>query len=476
MNYHSLRDFLDVLEQNGQLLRITDPVMPEPDIAAAAQAAINCGHYAPALLFEKVKGYVNRLVMNVHGSWANHALMLGLPTDTTIKDQFFELDKRWPGKVPKPIWLKDAPCKEVKITHNINLFEILPLYRSNKHDGGCYLSKACVITRDPEEPDNFQKQNVGTYRIQVTGKDRLNIQPLVFHDIAIHFRKAEERNEPLPIAIAIGNEPIITFMSSTPLEYDESEYEYAGALRSEPYQLIKAETSDLDLPSGAEVIIEGEILPHKRSIEGPYGEYTGGYSGTRFQPEIKIHTITHRADPLFENLYLGIPWTEVDYLIALNTCLPVYRQLKASMPEVAAVNAMYEHGAVEIVSTKCRMGGYGKAVAMRLLSTPHGMPYAKIIIVVDETVDPFNINQVMWALATRVNPAKHISIIHNCPGMPLDPSSDPPGMSSKVIIDATTPVPPEPINEDAHTIELPENVDEWMKKIKMLMQKQENRL
>jgi 4-hydroxybenzoate decarboxylase len=354
---------------------------------------------------------------------------------------------------------------------NINLFEVLPLYRSNKHDGGCYLSKACVITRDPEEPDNFTKQNVGTYRIQVTGKDHLNIQPLVFHDIAIHFRKAEERNEPLPVAIAIGNEPIITFMSSTPLEHDESEYEYAGALRDEPYQLIKAETSDLDVPSGAEVIIEGEILPRKRSIEGPYGEFTGGYSGTRFQPEIKIHAITHRADPIFENLYLGIPWTEVDYLIALNTCLPVYRQLKASMPEVAAVNAMYVHGIVEIVSTKCRMGGYGKAVAMRLLSTPHGMPYAKIIIVVDEFVDPFNINQVMWALATRVNPAKHISIMHNCPGMPLDPSSDPPGMSSKVIIDATTPVPPEPINEDVQTLELPENTDEWMQKIKTLMRK-----
>ena len=146
MNYHSLRDFLDILEQNGQLVRITDPVMPEPDISAAAQAAVNCGDYAPALLFEKVKGYANRLVMNVHGSWANHALMLGLPMNTMIKDQFFELDKRWPGKVIKPIWLTDAPCKEIKITSNINLFEVLPLYRSNKFDGGCYLSKACVIT------------------------------------------------------------------------------------------------------------------------------------------------------------------------------------------------------------------------------------------------------------------------------------------------------------------------------------------
>ncbi|RLQ12745.1 phenolic acid decarboxylase, partial [Micromonospora sp. BL1] len=141
--------------------------------------------------------------------------------------------------------------------------------------------------------------------------------------------------------------------------------------------------------------------------------------------------------------YIGMPWTEVDYLVGLNTSLPLYRQLKRDFPEVVAVNAMYTHGIGVIISTKCRFGGYGKAVAMRLLSTPHGMPYSKIIIVVDETVDPFNLPQVMWALTVKVIPDKDVTLIENAPGMPLDPSSEPAGMHTKLIIDATTPVYPD---------------------------------
>jgi 4-hydroxybenzoate decarboxylase len=467
--FSCLRDFLSTLDNSGQLARITQPVLPEPDIAAAGAAVARLGPTAPALLFERIKGYENSIALNVHGSWSNHALMLGLPKGTSIKEQFLHLDRVWPGTPMKPVWTERPPFKEVKRAGNVNLFEVLPLYRSNKYDGGYYLSKACVITRDPEDPDDFGKQNVGTYRMQVTGKDRINIQPLVFHDIAVHLRKAEEMNKPLPIAIALGNEPIITFMASTPLEYAQSEYEWAGAIQGAPYELAKAETSNLDLPAGAEVVLEGEIIPRHRSVEGPFGEFTGGYSGARKQPEVKIHTITHRKSPIFENLYLGIPWTEIDYLMALNTSLPLYRQIKTGFPEVVAVNAMYVHGIVAIVSTRSRMGGYAKAVAMRLLSTPHGMPYTKFVIVVDEFVDPFDLNQVMWALATRVNADRHISFINNCPGMPLDPSSEPAGMHTKVIIDATTPVPPEPYARDTVLLRAPDGTDQWEALIRALL-------
>lgn len=475
MAYDDLRQFLNLLDESGQLVRIKDAVMPEPDVTAAAHAALRLGSRAPALLFENIRGYNNRLVLNVHGSWANHALMLGMPKDATISEQFFELDRRWPGKTGTCKWVNSAPCKEIKVTGNINLFDILPLYRGNCWDGGCYLSKGCVISRDPEDPDNFGKQNVGIYRMQVIGKDTLNIQPLIFHDLAVHFRRAEEARKPLPIAIAIGNEPIITFMAGTPIEYDQSEYEFAAALRCEPYKLIKAETSDLDLPAGAEVILEGEILPRSRSVEGPFGEFTGSYSGARKQPEVKIHTVTHRNEPIFENLCLGKPWSEIDYLLALNTSIPLYRQVKASFPEVGAVNAMYVHGIVAIIATKSRMGGYGKAVAMRLLTTPHGMAYTKFVIVVDDSVDPFNLNQVMWALATRVNPDKHLSMIKNCPGMPLDPSSEPPGMHTKVIIDATTPVPPEPVGRETFLLEEAPKTMLWEAILRGLIQQQEVR-
>lgn len=267
-------------------------------------------------------------------------------------------------------------------------------------------------------------------------------------------------NEPLPISICLGNDPILNFMSSTPIEYVQSEYDFAGALKGEPIELTKSEVGNLDIPARSEIVLEGYIIPRKRKIEGPFGEFPGSYSGARLQPEVRIHTITHRKNPIFENLYLGMPWTEIDYLMALNTSLPLYRQLKRDFPEVVAVNAMYTHGIGVVISTKSRFRGYGKAVAMRLLSTPHGMPYSKIVIVVDEFVDPFNLEQVMWALTTRVRPDKDVVLIPNAPGMPLDPSSEPAGMHTKLIIDATTPVAPDKARE-TELLKVPEKTDFW---------------
>ncbi|HMM19352.1 MAG TPA: non-oxidative hydroxyarylic acid decarboxylases subunit C [Selenomonadales bacterium] len=472
MAYADLREFLAKLHDERQLVRVQDEVMPEPDIAAAGRAAPDMDN-GPAVLFEKIRGYHNQVVVNVHGSWANHALMLGMAKNTSIKEQFYELDRRWSKFPVKPRRVTGGPVKEMVVRQNINLFDVLPLFRVNQYDGGFYISKALVVSRDIEDYDNHNKQNVGTYRLQVKGRDLLGIQALPFHDIGIHLRKAEERNEPLPVAICIGNDPVLSFMASTPIAYDQSEYEFAGALREEPVELTKSETGGLDIPSGAEVVLEGYIIPRARSVEGPFGEFPGSYSGARLQAEVKIHTITHRAKPIFENLYLGIPWTEIDYLMALNTSIPLYRQIKESMPEVVAVNAMYTHGIGTIISTKSRFGGYGKAVAMRLLSTPHGMPYSKIIIVVDEYVDPFNLPQVMWAMTTRVRPDKDVVLIPGAPGMPLDPASEPPGMHTKLIIDATTPVAPDSVCRETELLATPPKAAEWGKIIRGMMQAKE---
>lgn len=157
--------------------------------------------------------------------------------------------------------------------------------------------------------------------------------------------------------------------------------------------------------------------------------------------------------------------------MALNTSVPLYKQLKETMPEVQAVNAMYTHGMAAIVSTKVRFGGYGKGVGFRLLSTPHGMPYTKVVIIVDEFVDPFNLEQVMWAITTRVKPDKDVAIIPNCPGMPLDPSSDPAGIHTKMIIDATTPMAPEEIKRETQLLETPKDTQKWEQIISDLMNK-----
>ncbi|MCY8914763.1 phenolic acid decarboxylase BsdC [Bacillus atrophaeus] len=473
MAYQDFREFLAALEKEGQLLKVDEEVKPEPDLGAAARAANNLGDKSPALLFNNIYGYNNaQIAMNVIGSWPNHAMMLGLPKDTPVKEQFFEFAKRY-EQFPMPVKREEtAPFHENEITEDINLFDILPLFRINQGDGGYYLDKACVISRDLDDPDNFGKQNVGIYRMQVKGKDRLGIQPVPQHDIAIHLRQAEERGVNLPVTIALGCEPVITTAASTPLLYDQSEYEMAGAIQGEPYRIVKSKLSDLDIPWGAEVVLEGEIIAGEREYEGPFGEFTGHYSGGRSMPIIKIKRVSHRNHPIFEHLYLGMPWTECDYMIGINTCVPLYQQLKEAYPsEIVAVNAMYTHGLIAIVSTKTRYGGFAKAVGMRALTTPHGLGYCKMVIVVDEDVDPFNLPQVMWALSTKMHPKHDAVTIPDLSVLPLDPGSDPSGITHKMILDATTPVAPETRGHYSQPLDSPLTTKEWEQKLMDLMNK-----
>jgi len=456
MVYRDLREFLNKLEQEGQLVHIHDEIMPEPDIRAIGRAATDLPN-GPAVMMDNIKGYRGkRAVINVHGSWANSALMFGLSKDATLKEQFFnlvELTKRWDNNEGSVRYVDKAPCQEVVITKDINLFELIPLYRINAYDGGCYFSKASVISQDPEDPDSIDKENIGTYRLHVQGKDIIGMQALAFHDLSIHLAKVEPYNKPLPVVIALGVDPALTLMASTPIAYDKSEYKYASALNGIPQEITKAVTCNIDVPAGAEYVIEGEIIPRQRFPEGPFGEFPGSYSGVRRQVRIKVKAVTHRKDPIFENLYIGRPWTEHDNIVGLNTSVMLYKQLKETMPEVEVVNAIYQHGLTVIISTANRFGGYAKSVAFRVASTPHGINYCKNIILVDADVDPFNLVQVMWALSTRVRADKDVIVIPNTPGMPLDPSSDPPGMGSKLIIDATTPTSPDKVSREVRMLD-----------------------
>jgi len=470
MAYDDLRSFLSALAENGQLLHVKDEVMPEPDIAAAANAASRMGDNAPALYFDSVYGFTDaRIAMNVHGSWANHALALGLPPTTGTKEQVQEFIRRWdrfpvaPEVRDNPLWAENTVEGD-----DVDIFDILPLIRLNDGDGGFYLDKAAVVSKDPEDPDNSGKQNVGVYRIEVKGKRKLALQPVPMHDIAQHLHKAEERGEDLPVAITLGNDPVISIVASTPMEYDQNEYELAGALRGAPAPIAYAPATGLPVPWGSEVVIEGVIEGRRREIEGPFGEFTGHYSGGRNMTVIRIDRISYRTNPIFEHLYLGMPWTEIDYLMAANTCVPLYKQLKRDFPEVEAVNAMYTHGLVVIVSTRKRYGGFAKAVGSRVLSTPHGLGYAATVIVVDEDVDPFNLPQVMWALSTKVNPSGDLLVLPNMSILGLAPQAQTPGITDKLVIDATTPVDPDARGNYGNQVrDLPET-GEWLARLQKL--------
>ncbi|MET8413682.1 UbiD family decarboxylase, partial [Streptomyces sp. NPDC005195] len=271
MAYDDLRSFLEALDREGQLLRITEEVQPEPDIAAAANAAPRLGDAAPALYFDNISGFTDaRIAMNVHGSWANHALALGLPKETGPKEQVEEFIRRWAEFPVRPEW-REHPlwAGNTLDGDDVDIFEVLPLIRLNDGDGGFYIDKAAVVSKDPEDPEDSGKQNVGIYRIEVKGKRRLALQPVPVHDIAQHLRKAEESGEDLPIAIAVGNDPVISIVASTPMRYDENEYELAGALRGAPAPIAAAPLTRLPVPGGSGVVMEGGIEGRKPEVVGP---------------------------------------------------------------------------------------------------------------------------------------------------------------------------------------------------------------
>jgi UbiD family decarboxylase len=243
----------------------------------------------------------------------------------------------------------------------------------------------------------------------------------------------------------------------------------AGALRGAPAPIATAPQTGLDVPWGSEVVLEGVIEGGRRQIEGPFGEFTGHYSGGRRMPVVRVDRISHRTDPVFESLYLGKPWTELDYLVGPNTCVPLLKQLRSDFPEVQAVNAMYTHGLAVVISTKKRYGGFAKAVGMRAMTTPHGLGYVSQVIVVDEDIDPFDLPQVMWAMSTKVNPADDVVVIPNLSVMALAPAASPVGITSKMIIDATTPVAPDRRGHfETPVRDMPETA-EWTERLRALI-------
>lgn len=474
MAYDDLRSYLAALEEQKQLLRIEQEVLPEPDLGAAANAASRLGGNAPGLYFDNVKGFIDaRIALNTHGSWTNHAIAMGMPPNSSTKDQVDEFIRRWENFPVSPQRRDDPPFAENTVDgKDVDLFDVLPLFRLNDGDGGFYLDKAAVVSRDPADPENFDKQNVGVYRMEVKGANKLGLQPVPMHDIALHLNKAEQRGEDLPVAISLGNDPMISIVGGTPLGYDQSEYEMAGALRGEPAPIATGPLTGLDVPWGCEVLIEGVIEGRKREIEGPFGEFTGHYSGGRNMTVVRVDKVSYRNNPIFESLYLGKPWTEIDYLIGPATCVPLYQQLRAEFPEVQAVNAMYTHGLLAIVSTKKRYGGFARAVGLRAMTTPHGLGYCKMVIVVDEDVDPFDLPQVMWALSSKVNAASDLVNLPNMSVLELDPGSQPPGITNKLVIDATTPVSPDSRGHYSQPVsDLPET-PAWIEKLQTLISQQ----
>lgn len=466
----SLRDFLELLEEYGQAITWTDRIMPEPDLRNIAVAASRDVNHAPAILFDNIAGYPGkRTVVGVHGSWDNIALLLGQPKGTTIRDMFFDIAGRWGDASAQISRVSEgqAPVHECRHEENISLYDLLPVYRINEFDGGFYLAKASVASRDPLDPDNFGKQNVGIYRLQIQGPDRFSLMTIPSHDMGRQILAAEREGLPLKIAVMLGNHPGVALFAATPIGYDESEYAYASAMMGAPIRLTNS-GNGIDILADSEIVIEAELQLGERVFEGPFGEFPGSYSGVRRAPVFKVTAVSHRKNPIFENIYIGRGWTEHDTLIGLHTSAPIYAQLRQTFPEVTAVNALYQHGLTAIIAVKNRMAGFAKSVALRALGTPHGLMYLKNLIMVDGDIDPFDLNQVMWALSTRTR-AEDIIVLPNMAMVPIDPAAVTPGKGHHLIIDATSYLPPDPVGE-AHLVTPPtgQTIDDLGKRIQAI--------
>ena len=468
MAFHDLRSYLEALDRHGQLVHITQQVKPEPDISAYLHGACKVTRKGgPALSFENILGYKGkRVVGNTCNSWINHAIMLGMDPEATCYEQYKYLNSKWDeANNGELVWVDDPPCRDVVIEKDINLYELLPLFRVNRHDGGFYFSKAAIISQDFDEPDNMGKENAGMYRVQIQEPDMLGMQVLIDHDFSLHLKRAEEENQPLPVAICLGNNPILSAMAATPLKYHESEYRMTAGFMGEPLRLTKCIGSNINVPADSEVIIEGEVIPRVRFPEGPFGEFVGSYSGVRRNIRMKVKRVTHRKDPIFENLYVGMPPTEQDVMAGITTSVVTGRQIWERMPDyIKGVNALQHHGMMLIIAADSRYGNYGKAVAYNAASCAGGLAHGKIIIVIDGDKDPFDLETVMWALTFRTRPGKDVIVVPHEIGMALDPCSDPPGIGGRLMIDATTPVFPDYMREIT-MIDSPAAVDEKAKDI-----------
>jgi phenylphosphate carboxylase beta subunit len=445
MPYQDLRQFLNRLEMEGQLSRIHKQV--DWNLELSHIAKINEEQYGggQALLFENVKDYPGwRVLTSALTAKERLALALDMPLTASLMNLSREWVDRIQGRRVKPRLVASGPCQENVIGEaDVNLNN-LPAPWFYPEDGGRYLGTAgFLVTRNLETG----RINLGTYRLMVVDEKRASIMIIKAKDAEIDLRDYAERGIPMPVAYVSGVDPVIFLCSSTLFGLNESEYEIAGALRDEPIEVVKAKTTDLPVPATAELVIEGEIHPDQKLREGPFGEYTGHYSGKGDSPRdfIQVKTITHRNDPTLWSTTVGRPVTDTHMVMAVNRTASLWNDLKAM--NIPGIQAVYGPPAsagrmLVIISMKPMYYGHSTQVGLAAFATVTGNYGLKTVILVDDDIDPENMDQVIYALSFKYQPEFGTQILRRGRSTPLDPSlpkGDARFLTSRVILDCTTP-------------------------------------
>lgn len=418
---NDLRSFMQVLEENGQLVTIHKTVSRELEIGSvlATLESANLG----AGYMKSVEGSEFAVVGNMLGSMDRIALALGC--EKNVITDF--LGKCLDNPIP-PVEVTNAPCQQnVMRGEDVDLFK-LPIPRHAPKDGGPFITGGVIVSRDPEGTT----QNLSFQRMHLKGKDKLSIMINEWRHLKDFYDKAEAMGKPLPICVVIGADPVVYVGAG--LRYAGDEMEVAGAIRGEAQQVVKSLTSDIRVPATAEFVIEGEILPEVRELEGPLSEFTGHYSTPWMSPVIHVKAITYRDGAIYQTIAGGL-FEHVN----LGNVLPREPLLKKHATYVSSgVKTVhippYGSGFLALVQMKKKNPGEPKNVAMAAMTAYVNI---KNVIVVDEDVDIYNPADVLWALSTRVIPEKDIFYVQGAQGHELDPGSDSRGVQTKMGIDAT---------------------------------------
>jgi 2,5-furandicarboxylate decarboxylase 1 len=418
-----LRTFLDQIKRDNpqDFLVISREIDPAFEITAITVKLEREAKRRPILLFEKVKGSNFPVLTNVHAGRSRLAAAIHAQPEQMQRTYLRAMENPLP-----PTIVTKAPVKDVILTGDqLDLYK-LPQVCHHQDDAGPYITAAISFAKDP----NGESWNCAYNRLMIKGRNRTSIHLTLAKHLWEFQRYAEKEGNPLPVAFAIGVHPAIALGCLAIGSIDEDERAIMGGLLGEPLELVKCETSDVLVPAAAELILEGEILPHERTSEGPFGEFTGYSLGERQREILQVRAMTHRRDAMFQDITVG----HLDHLMLSTTPIEanLYRALRAMVPTVKAVRVPAPFTCY--VSIEQRISGQAKNAILAVLGADL---YMKRVVIVDHDVDVFNDRQVNWAIATRCQPDRDIAIITNTRGSDLDPSTKEDGNTAKWGVDAT---------------------------------------
>lgn len=443
--FKDLRDWLRKVEEMGELKVVHEEVDWDEELAAITyMVAKKKG--SPALLFEKIKGYPSgfRVLTNILGSsFKRIALTLGLPTNLSLLEMIEKTKDIYKRKIPPVEVRKDeAPVNEnILLGEDINLY-LFPAPKMWPLDGGRYIGTAdVVITKDPDDGH----LNLGTYRQMVLSKNEVGFYVSPGKDALLHREKWWQRGEPCEVAAAYGVDPVLFIVGAMGFPKNESEYDYAGGIKGEPIRVVKGEVTDLLIPADAEIVIEGISRPDVLKDEGPFGEFTGYYGRPGGPtPCIEVKCIHYRNNPILTAaLMADHPSCEQNFFFGILRSARIWDDLdRLGIPGIRGVYSVPAAAGgfgMVVVSLEQRYPGHASQVAALAAQCAGGAYYTKWVIVVDEDVDPTDLEQVVWAMSTRCNPIDDIDILRNTWSTYLDPTKNPPEerpYGSKALINA----------------------------------------